>query len=252
MFQQQVGSLTWLAHQTRPEIMIATSFLASHSQNPGPKDIDTAMHVMHYLKGSMSKGLLFSGSNATLDSPYPRRFKLEAYVDANLGGDAYSEHSRSCFMIKLNGSTILTKVMKQTRVARSTGHAEMQALCLLGQSLMFCADFMTELGYIQPVCRVLEDNSSCVIQAGGDHQNFRSGHYRRDQATVDEMVNSGRMFLDKIESEFNCADLGTKAVKPIAVFEMLRDRTLGYDTTTYMSPKIEKLLQEALLVVKKN
>ena len=56
--------------------------------------------------------------------------------------------------------------------------------------------------------------------------------------------------MDKIDSEFNCADLGTKAVKPIALFEMLRDRALGYDTTTYMSPKIEKILQETLLVVR--
>jgi len=112
-------------------------------------------------------------------------------------------------MITLNGAVVLAKVMKQSRVARSTGHSEMMALCLLGQSLIFCADFMTELGYIQPPCRVLEDNSACVIQAGGDHQAFRSGHYRRDQATVDELVNSGRMFLDKIDSECNCADLGT-------------------------------------------
>ena len=59
---------------------------------------------------------------------------------------------------------------------------------------------------------------------------------------MDELVNSGRMFLDKIDSKFNCADLGTKAVKPSTLFEELRDRATGYDTTTFISPKMAKIM----------
>ena len=48
---------------------------------------------------------------------------------------------------------------------------------------------------------LVEDNSSAYLQAGGDHQAIRSGHYRRDQAFVDEYVNNalnaGKMFVDK-------------------------------------------------------
>ena len=75
---------------------------------------------------------------------------------------------------------------------------------------------------------------------------MKSGHYRRDQAYVDEVVNAGKIFVDKVESKFNTADLGTKAVKPIELFEFLRDRMTGYDTTEYISPRVEMTLKRRL------
>ena len=109
----------------------------------------------------------------------------------------------------------MVKVMKQTRISRSTGHSEMQALCLLGQALSFCSDWLTEMGYGQETCTVYEDNSACVLQSAGDHQSSKSAHYRRDQATVEELVRSGKMWVQHCPSHLNVADIGTKIVKPI-------------------------------------
>ena len=39
------------------------------------------------------------------------------------------------------------KIMKQTVVARSTGHSEMIALALLAQKIQACRDILAELGY---------------------------------------------------------------------------------------------------------
>ena len=64
--------------------------------------------------------------------------------------------------------------------------------------------------------------------------------------SVDEVVNAGKIFVDKVESKFNTADLGTKAVKPIELFEFLRDRMTGYDPTEYISPRVEMTLQSRL------
>ena len=58
--------------------------------------------------------------------------KKTSMVDANLGADAFSEHSRSCYVIMLNGGIICMKIMKQTVVARSTGHSEMIAFRMAG------------------------------------------------------------------------------------------------------------------------
>jgi hypothetical protein len=138
--------------------------------------------------------------------------------------------------------------MKQTVTARSTGHAEMQALSILAQYLQFCTDLASELGYSTGSVRVLEDNSSVCLQAGGDHQAMKSGHYRRDQAYVDEYVNAGKMFVDKVASKYNTADLGTKAVKPIELFEFLRDRMTGYDPEFYMSPRVKSAMNHVLTI----
>ena len=122
----------------------------------------------------------------------------------------------------------------------------MQALSILAQYLQFCTDLASELGYSTGAVKVLEDNSSVCLQAGGDHQAMKSGHYRRDQAYVDEYVNAGKMFVDKVESKYNTADLGTKAVKPIELFEFLRDRMTGYDPEFYMSPRVQAALNHVL------
>ena len=143
----------------------------------------------------------------------------------------------------LNGGPVAFKIMKQTSVSRSTGHAEMQALAQLTQYIQFCTDLGSELGYHTGCVRVLEDNSSVCLHAGGDHQAMKSGHYRRDQAYVDEVVNAGKIFVDKVESKFNTADLGTNAVKPIELFEFLRDKMTGYDTAEYISPRVEMALK---------
>ena len=77
---------------------------------------------------------------------------------------------------------------------------------------------------------------------------MKSGHYRRDQAYVDEYVNAGKMFVDKVDSKYNTADLGTKAVKPIELFEFLRDRMTGYDPEFYMSPRVKSALNHVLTI----
>ena len=63
---------------------------------------------------------------------------------------------------------------------------------------------------------------------------------------MDEYVNAGKMFVDKVESKYNTADLGTKAVKPIELFEFLRDRMTGYDPEFYMSPRVQAALNHVL------
>ena len=91
------------------------------------------MHFGEYK--TREQGIRFHGSSRVLNQGFPRRNKLDAYVDANLGGDAFNERSRSCYVIQLNGGMVSMKIMKQPVVARSTGHAEMRALAMLAQQL---------------------------------------------------------------------------------------------------------------------
>ena len=56
------------------------------------------------------------------------------------------------------------------------------------------------------------------------------------------------MFVDKVESKYNTADLGTKAIKPIELFEFLRDRMTGYDPEFYTTPRIREALRQVLFV----
>ena len=122
---------------------------------------------------------------------------------------------------------------------------------MLAQQLQFCTDLLSELGYGIGSVRCLEDNSSVVLQAGGDSQAAKSSHYRRDQAYVDEYVNAGKMHVDKVDTKLNVADLGTKAVSNLSLFEDLRDRLTGYNPECYMSPRVEKAVKQVLCLLVK-
>ena len=98
-------------------------------------------------------------------------------------------------------------------------------------------------------CTVYEDNSACVLQSAGDHQSSKSAHYRRDQATVEELVRSGKMWIQHCPSHLNVADIGTKIVKPISQYEFLTDKLAGYDTELHMSHEMQKLVNDALVVM---
>ena len=55
------------------------------------------------------------------------------------------------------------KIMKQTVVARSTGHSEMIALALLAEKIQACRDILAEPGYLTGSTHVLEDNQAVCL-----------------------------------------------------------------------------------------
>ena len=104
---------------------------------------------------------------------------------------------------------------------------------------------LAELGYSQGSVRICEDNAAVTLQAGGDSQGARSGHYRRDQAAIDEVVNAGKVFVDKIHSAENTSDIRTKAIKPAELFQYLRDKMTGYNNAVDVTPTVQKAIDAA-------
>lgn len=82
-----------------------------------------------------------------------------------------------------------------------------------------------------------------VPQAGGDPQAAKSCHYRRGQAYVDEL------YVDKIATKLNIADLGTKAVSNLGLFKDLRDRLTGYNPECDVSSRLEKAMSRVLCLL---
>ena len=60
-------------------------------------------------------------------------------------------------------------------------------------------------------------------------------------------MNAAKIYVDKVPSNLNCSDLGTKAVAPVELFEFLRDRVTGYDTDTFVSPTVQDALNGVLM-----
>ena len=64
-FQSLVGGFNWLSTSTRPDITAVTSLLARHLPNPSQGHLDSAIHVLRYLKGTDQWGIRFTQPSST-------------------------------------------------------------------------------------------------------------------------------------------------------------------------------------------
>lgn len=89
VYRSIVGSLQWLSSGTRLDIAVITNILAKYQNKPSPGHLDSAKHVVKYLKGTSDLGTSFhSNKHPTLSSflNFPlHSFKLSELSDANWG-----------------------------------------------------------------------------------------------------------------------------------------------------------------------
>lgn len=213
------GFANWLSTQTRVDMAGAVNLCGRYSQNPGTEHVALQKHVLWYLAGALDEGITYHGSEVILNNPHPHRNKLIGSADSDHGGCYDTKRSTSCVIIQLNGGPVIWRVLKQRVVTTSTPHSESIALASAVQELVWACDFMAQIGYEQSTVRLLEDNQSAILQATGDYKSTKSDHYRKVQLYIEGNYRKGLMWLDKVPTAHNIADLGTKQVGPIASFE---------------------------------
>jgi hypothetical protein len=86
----------YLASATRPDISYAVCKLSQFVSNPGDDHWQALERVMHYLKGTMSYGIHYTGNPNV----------LEGYNDANWISDADELYTTSRYVFLLEGGTI--------------------------------------------------------------------------------------------------------------------------------------------------
>ena len=88
----------------------------------------------------------------------------------------------------------------------------------------------------------MEDNQGVVQLTHGQKDTSRSGHFRRPQVYVEDLVGQGFIWLDRTETDFNPADIFTKQVEPAKKFGYLRDVIMGIQPDMYLSKSVKDML----------
>ena len=65
------------------------------------------------------------------------------------------------------------------------------------------------------------------------------------QTYVEDKVNAGEVWVDKVPTDVNIADIFTKSVEPGHKFIGLRDIAVGKAPYLYVSPEVERILANA-------
>ena len=124
-YREAVGSLSYLANVTRPDILYAVNVLSRHQVNPTDDDWAIVKRVFRYLKGTKSLGLKYLGVSDD----------MQGYSDASFA-DCKNSLTTSGFVIKLYGDSVAWKTDKQSYVALSTCQAEYVAMSDACQEMM--------------------------------------------------------------------------------------------------------------------
>jgi hypothetical protein len=154
----QIGTIRFIAHHTRPDILAATGILGSHVANPHDVHKKALRHLSCFLKGTPEVGLTVGGDQEILafgfsDAAYIRVLDSKSRL-------AY------CFFLNLNSGTICARSVKDTIVSHSSIEAEMKALDLAIKQAIWLRGFLKELDFeqIKPTI-IFVDNSAAKYLA---------------------------------------------------------------------------------------
>ena len=188
---------------TRPDLSFAVNQASRHLSAPTRFDWIQVKRILRYLAGTTSYGVSFER--------IPLR--LEAYADADWGGDLNSRRSTSGYALFLAGGCISWKSQVQKSVALSSMEAEYMAASQACQEIIWARSILADLGYEQEGATVLkEDNQSCIALTKESRYHKRSRHIDIKYHFIRETVLSGQVCLQYCPSAEQKADIFTNSL----------------------------------------
>ncbi|RYP32481.1 hypothetical protein DL768_011137 [Monosporascus sp. mg162] len=134
-YQKKIGSILYVAVNTRPDIAFAVSRLARFNLNPSDAHHKAADRVILYLIGTKTLALQFGGKDS-----------LDTWSDASFADNTIDRKSSQAYVMRLFGGVIGWRANKQDRVTTSTTEAELLSLAQAAKEALFSFKLIRELG----------------------------------------------------------------------------------------------------------
>ena len=214
-FRSKVGSLSYFAQCTRPDIAFAVNILCRNLHIPNRQCVRALNHLIQYLAGTTELGLQFHfGESSSL--------KLEAYADSSYGGDdsdqAKSHHG---YLIYFAGGLIDWNSTLQNTIALSSAEAEHIAAFHASRTVFYYRQLLEEFGHAQGEPTIVwEDNQACIAQSKNPVNHKRCKHILIKYHYLRHLTASNIVRLEYVVTKSQIADLLTKPVTP-AIFQHL-------------------------------
>ena len=138
-YQQRIGSLTFAATTTRPDIAFATAKLAQFLINPSPIHLTAANRLLAYLYHTKTLAIEFSKSK--IDPIFL------SSTDAAFADDQKTRKSSFGYLIQLYGGPIDWKASKQATVTTSSTEAELLALSETARQTLWWKRFFASIKF---------------------------------------------------------------------------------------------------------
>jgi hypothetical protein len=204
LFQEKVGSILYLASQTRPDLLYSTTQLSRRSNKCTLRDMAAADRLLRYIASTSSLGITFCS--------YNQAFRIFAYVDAsyNCYTDSKSHSGVSLHLGQYSGA-FLSLSKKQTIVADSSTVAEFVATHSACQKILWTQNLLQELGFPLSIPTTLyQDNQSTIRLILHKGSSGRTKHIALRFNMIRDCVKNNNICIEYLSTDKMTADTLTK------------------------------------------
>jgi len=209
-----VMKIMYLAKLTRPDILLATSFLSCFSHCPKEAHWKSLYKIIGYLKQTRNKELKITGDN-----------KLKLFCDASF--NAHPDNKGHSGFVVWYGGLIFCSSRKQKVVSRSTFEAEFICLFDAIPNLTEIIEFLKEVDSNDLPVILFEDNAAVLsILKEKSGKSGTNKHLNHKISYVAEQLKNLQVKVTYLESNDMLADVLTKPLQGVR-FNKMRDMLLG-------------------------
>ncbi|GJR77307.1 retrotransposon protein, putative, ty1-copia subclass [Tanacetum coccineum] len=197
-----VGTLMYLI-ASRPDLTFAICMYARYQAKPTEKHLHAIKRIFKYLRGTVNRGLWY---------PKDSSIALTAYADADHAGCQDTRRSTSGSMQLLGDRLVSWSSKRQKSAAISSTEAEYIALSGCCAQVLWMRSQLTDYGLGFNKIPMYCDNKSAIALCCNNVQHSRSKHIDIRFHFIKEQVENGVVELYFVNTEYQLADIFTKAL----------------------------------------
>lgn len=202
-YQEVVGSVSYLAQCTRPDILFSVTYVSQFNQNHGLAHWTAVKRILRYLKGTLNAKLTYTKQQKFVD--------LQGHTDADWASSFCNSKSCTGYAFMWQNAAISWACKKQPTVALSTTEAELMSLSAATQEALWINHLKDEiLSDKQPTIELFCDNKGAVDLTGT--YSARVKHMDMRHYFIRDCIQNKQIKVTKIKTDFMIADNLTKAV----------------------------------------
>lgn len=213
-YNSLVGSLMYIAQGTRPDIAYSVGALSQHLSHPCLAAWNLGLHVLRYLKGTQSLGLIYNAKDVMIEGNQSW-YLPECFTDSDWAGDPNSRRSTTGYCFNLNGAAISWRSRLQPTVSLSSTEAEYRATTEAGQEVVWLRGLLSFISIPQLSPTVLcSDSTGAVSLTKKAIFHARTKHVEVQYHWIREQVEKKVITLRRIPNQHMFADTLTKPLHP--------------------------------------
>ena len=242
-YQNLIGVLRWIVELGRIDIAFEVSTLSKFLVRPRSGHLQQALHIFKYLEIHKENDLAFDPLYHRVDSeeainekivsmrdlyrdavedlppnaPEPRGnvVQINCFVDSDHAGDRVIRRSQSGILLYCNSAPITWFSKRQNTVESSTFGSEFVALRLATEMIISLRYKLRMFGIpVDGPTSVFCDNESVYKNSAFAESTLKKKHLSICFHTVRERVASNIIVPHKVHTDYNLADILTKALTP--------------------------------------